>query len=171
LPAICSCQPTEPLSEQYRGAAKHVTLPDGAGEEITITEILGWALGKTPSFDAPRSGRELNLYHVAHAYLHAVSPNTVDCDIHFEVSESPDELAPRIITEIPIDAPYCSARQAIQAQLAERGFRFTVSRGVEVEPAVPVEIRGLAFRDADPGSPTAATPWELHPAVFNVLPQ
>jgi hypothetical protein len=95
-----------------------------------------------------------------------------DCDIHMEVSDSPDPNAARIIVETPVDGQFCSARQTIQQQLAAQGV--TVSNnGVDLSKPLPVDVLGLAFQDYSHqrGTSHVSTPWEIHPAIVTVLPQ
>ncbi|MGH9524867.1 MAG: hypothetical protein ACRD3E_20270, partial [Terriglobales bacterium] len=93
---ICNCLAVAPDISDYRHAAKHVPLPNVTPQEITVTDILGWDQG-LPVLppDAPRSGRELQLFHVANAYLQNASVNTSDCDVHLEISQTADRNAPR----------------------------------------------------------------------------
>jgi hypothetical protein len=72
--------------------------------------------------DAPRTGRELELFHIATAFLQNVSVNAADCDVVMEISHAPDKKAARMIVETPIDSEYYSARQNIQPQLKQHGF-------------------------------------------------
>src|SRR5512140_712639 len=67
---LCNCLPIEPDIVDYRHLAKHVPFPTTTPQEITVADILGWSqnLPVLPP-ETPRSGRELQLFHVAHAYL------------------------------------------------------------------------------------------------------
>lgn len=168
---ICNCIPSEPTAKDYRHDAKHVPLPSIAPVETDVSVMLSRAQGAAPAFDAPRSGRELVLFHIARAYLQSAYINTGDCDMHFEISSGPDPNAPRVIVETPGDPEYCTARQHIQAQLATRGFSI-LGNGSTISPALPVSVLGLAFHDYEHnrGSAQVATTWELHPAVVTVIP-
>ena len=174
---VCQCLPDAPASEDFRHAEKHVPLPSLTPLEVRVAEILQWPPGADPSDGAPRTGRELNLYHVAKAYLQNARLISFDCDIHFEISEVPDKTAPRVIVETPIDSEYCASRQAVQSALAQHGFQLQyvdeqrVSQA-ELPRALPVSVLGLAFRDFEHnrGTAEANTPWELHPAQLTVLP-
>lgn len=170
---ICKCLPVEPDYTDYRHAAKHVPLPDIAPQEVTVTDILGWPQG-LPVLppDAPRSGRELQLFHVARAYLQNASVNPADCDVHLEISATSDPTAPRVVVETPVDSEYCSARKNIQAQLSQHGFRLDATHGGDLPQALPAEVTGMAFEDFEHnrGSAEVSTLWELHPATVTLLP-
>ncbi len=170
---ICNCLPLEPDYADYRHAAKHVPLPDVAPQEVTVAGILAWDQG-LPVLppDAPRSGRELQLFHVAHAYLQNASVNAADCDVHLEISETADRTAPRVVVETPVDSEYCSARRNIQRQLSQHGFRLDATHGGDLPQALPAEVTGMAFEDFEHnrGSAEVSTLWELHPATVTLLP-
>ncbi len=166
----CNCTPEEPASSDYRHDAKHVPLPDGTTpEEIDVNSILSWPVGAAPAFDAPRSGRELQLFHVAQAFLQSATIVPGDCDIHLEISQTADRTAPRVIVETPIDTEYCPARQATFSGLAQHGFTLSTTSG-DLPQVVPVSVLGLAFQDFEHnrGSNFVATPWELHPAIVTL---
>lgn len=167
---VCNCVPTEPDSKDYRHDAKHVPLPIGTPRDTDIATILSWAQGPAPAADAPRSGRELQLFHVSRAYLQDAHVVASDCDVHFEVSQTPDKSAPRIIAETPSDSEYCPARQTTQKQLAKVGIK--LPKGGELNTPLPVSIVGLAFQDFghNRGTQFVATVWELHPAVVTLVP-
>jgi hypothetical protein len=171
---ICNCLSVEPDYTDYRHAAKHVALPNVTPQEIGVADILAWPqdLPVLPP-DAPRSGRELQLFHVARAYLQNASVNPADCDVHLEISATPDRTAPRVVVETPVDSEYCSARRQIQSQLAQHGFQLDATHGGDLPQALPAEVTGMAFEDFEHnrGSTEVATLWELHPAIVNVLPQ
>jgi hypothetical protein len=171
-PEICRCTPEEPATSDYRHDAKHVSLPPQSPQPISVDTILGWEIGPEPAFNAPRSGRELEMFEVAQAWLQVVFVNKGDCDLHIEISGSPEKSAPRVIVETPIEAEYCSARDDLQRALSQRGFVFTNDAGLDLPQAVPVRVTGLAFQDFNHprGSPQVATTWELHPAIVTVLP-
>ena len=137
-----------------------------------MATILGWAVPPDPAWTAPRTGVETQMFHMSHAYLHFVWLVANDCDIHMEISDSPDPNVPRMIVETPIDGEYCPARQNIQQQLAARGIPVNGS-GYELPSALPVDVLGLAFQDYNHarGTSHVATPWEIHPAIVNILPQ
>ena len=91
--------------------------------------------------------------------------------MHFEISDTPDKNAPRVIVETPSDAEYCSSRQQLAAGLAS-GEGLTIGSGKlqEVTPPIPAEVVGLAFLDFEHhrGSKHVATTWELHPAIVTL---
>lgn len=168
---ICHCTPKASASRDFRHAEKHVPLPDTAPTEVTVAQILGWALGPNPTNTTPRSGRELTLYHVSNAFLQNARLIDFDCDVHLEISGTSSKTAPRVIVETPIDSEYCSSRQNLQDALSRHHFRLrfipnaNVSQA-ELPQALPVSVLGLAFRDFEHnrGSLEVGTPWELHPA-------
>lgn len=167
---LCNCSPSGPLGTDYRTVAKHVDLPQVTPIEVTVSDILKFPLiSPQPAFDAPRQGRELNLYHVSDAFVQFVWLVGSDCDVHAEISASADKNAPRMIVETPHMDSYCTARHNLAAQLNARGV-FVDVVGKEVDPPLPAEILGLAFQD-DPhnrGTAQVATLWELHPAVVTL---
>jgi hypothetical protein len=169
---VCTCLAIEPDILDYRHNAKHVPIRDIAAEEITVETILSWREDLALPPDAPRTGRELSVFHVARAFVQNASLNPKDCDIHIEISQTADKNARRVVVEIPIDSGYCPARKNIQSQLAQRGFQLDAQHGGELPQALPAEILGMAFEDFehDRGSPQVATVWELHPATVNLLP-
>ena len=173
---ICDCVPLE-LGLEYRHAEKHVPIPVMTPSEITIDTIYSWAQTDPGSLDPPRTGVELQVFHIAVAFLQEVSMNTEDCDVVLEISQTADKNARRVIVETPVDAEFCSARQNIQSQLAQHGFRLDVTHGGELPQALPAQVTGLGFEDFDHaaiglqrGSAQVATVWELHPAVVTLMP-
>ena len=170
---ICNCLPVEPDYTDYRHVAKHVALPNGTPQEITVADVFAWDQG-LPVLppDAPRSGRELQLFHVAHAFLQNASVNPADCDVHLEISEVADRTAPRVVVETPVDSEYCSARKNIQTQLSQHGFQLDATHGGDLPQALPAQVTGMAFEDFEHsrGSSEVATLWELHPATVTLLP-
>lgn len=170
---LCNCLPIEPDIADYRHAAKHVPIPNVTPQEITVNTILSWPQG-LPALppDAPRSGRELQVFHVANAFLQNASVNSGDCDVHMEISQTADKNAPRVVVETPVDSEYCTARQNIQKQLSQHGFTLDPQHGGDLPTALPCQVLGMAFEDFEHGrgSPQVATLWELHPAIVNLLP-
>ncbi len=169
---ICNCTPTESPTEDYRHDAKHVGLSGPTGTVITVGDILAWEVGSDPGANAPRTGRETQMFFIAHAYAQFAQIVGVDCDIHVEISDTPDKGAPRVIVETPIDPEYCDARRALKTALLAHGFTLSTDSG-EIDPPIPISVLGLAFHDFEHvrGTALVATPWELHPAVITVLPQ
>jgi len=139
----------------------------GPGKRATTMQSSNQGL----PIDQPRSGRELQLVHIAHAFLKNASVNPRDCDIHLEISETADKTAPRVVLETPVDSEYCSARQNIQGKLKQHGFRLDVEHGGELFSPLGVSVLGLPFEDFEHarGSPQVATLWEIHPAIVNIL--
>ncbi|MGB7847334.1 MAG: hypothetical protein WBL63_17100 [Candidatus Acidiferrum sp.] len=168
---LCKCLPIEPDIVDFRHLAKHVPIPAISAQEIGVDTILTWTQDAFVAPDAPRTGRELQVFHVANAFLQEASVNAADCDVHFEISQTADKNAPRVIVETPVDSEYCSARQSAQSQLAKHGFKLDSQHGGELPQALPVEVVGMAFEDFDHnrGSAQVATIWELHPATVNLL--
>jgi hypothetical protein len=167
---LCNCLPVEPDAVDYRHAAKHVPLPNGTPQEITVATILSWPTTPVLPPDQPRFGRELQLVHVASAFLQNASVNPGDCDVHLEISATADRNAPRVIVETPVDSEYCSARQQIQSQLAAHGFKLDVQNGGDLPQALPCSVLGLPFEDFEHNRGTAqvATLWEIHPAIVTI---
>lgn len=164
----CTCTPTDPVSGDYRHAAKHVDLIVAVPQEISVSDVLAWPHIASLPFDAPRTGRELQLFHIARAYLESVYVVKDDCDLHMELSATADPTAPRIVVETPIDASYCLARVSLQTALKAKGLSMTWG----TVSSIPVEVTGMAFDDYDHlrASQYVSTTWELHPAVVTVLP-
>lgn len=174
---ICQCTPLEPDFADYRHAEKHVPIPDIAAVELTIDTVYTWPQTDPGSLDPPRTGVELQVFHIGVAYLQEVSINGEDCDIHLEISQTADKTARRVIVETPVDPEFCPARHNIQAQLAQHGFRLDETHGGELPQALPATVVGMAFEDFDHnaiglqrGSAQVATVWELHPATVNLAP-
>jgi len=169
---LCKCLPIEPDLADYRHLAKHVPIPDMPIQEVTVETILGWAQDPLIPPDAPRSGRELEVFHIATAFLQNASVNAVDCDVVMEISQVPDKTSARMIVETPVDSEYCSARQNIQAQLKQHAFRLDSQHGGELPQALAADVVGMAFEDFehDRGTTQVATLWELHPAIVNLHP-
>ena len=164
---LCNCLPLEPDAVDYRHAAKHVPLPNITPQEITVATILSWPQTPFLAPDAPRSGRELQLFHVTHVFLQNASVNAADCDVNLEISATPERNAPRVIVETPVDSEYCTARQQIQSQLAQHGFKLDIQSGGELPQPLICDVTGMAFEDFEHnrGSGQVATLWELHPAT------
>lgn len=167
---LCQCLPIEPDIADFRHAEKHVPIPTITPLEITVDTILGWPQDALVLPDAPRSGRELQVFHVAQAFIQNVSLNGGDCDVDLEISATADKTAPRAIVETPVDSEYCSARKNIQSQLAQHGFQLDGNHGGELPQALPADILGIAFEDFEHnrGSAQVTTLWELHPAIVNL---
>ena len=167
---LCKCLPIEPDILDFRHLAKHVPIPVIAAQEIGIDTILSWPQDTFVAPDAPRTGRELQVFHVAVAFLQEASVNAADCDVHFELSQTSDKGAPRVIVETSVDSEFCSARQNAQSQLAKHHFVLDSQHGGELPLALPVEVLGMAFEDFDHnrGSLHVATIWELHPAIVTI---
>jgi hypothetical protein len=165
---VCNCTPSAPDSEDFRHNQKHVPLPDGTAQNITVATMLTWPQTPVPTADAPRSGRELQLFHIGSAFVQRTFEVLSDCDIHLEISDVADKGAPRAIAEIPSDGEYCQTRQNFQAQLAAHNFIIGTNQDQgEIDPALPIDITGLAFEDEPHptrGSALVKTIWELHPA-------
>jgi hypothetical protein len=168
--AICNCTPSEPPSSDFRHDAKHIPLPVGVPpQEISVGDIISWGWDAEPAFNAPRLGRELQLMHLAQAFVQFVWLVPGDCDIHMEISATADKSAPRVIVETPVDPSFCPARQNEVAGLARFGVTVTTT-GMETAQGIAVDVLGLPFRDFthQRGTTNVATPWELHPAIVNI---
>ena len=169
---LCKCTPLEPDVADFRHDEKHVPIANMTPTETTVDTILNWPQDDIVLPDAPRTGRELQVFHVAQAFLQNVRVNGEDCDVNLEISQTADRNAPRVIVETPVDSEFCSARKNIQSQLAQHGFRLDVEHGGELPQALPAEVLGMAFEDFEHnrGSGQVSTLWELHPATVNLLP-
>jgi hypothetical protein len=169
---LCKCLPIEPDIADYRHLAKHVPIINMTPQEVTVEIILSWSQDPVIPPDAPRSGRELEVFHVTNAFLQSASVNAADCDVVMEISHTADKNASRVIVETPVDSEYCSARQNIQAQLKQHGFRLDSQHGGELPQAIPAEVMGMAFEDFehDRGTAHVGTLWELHPAIVTLHP-
>lgn len=165
---LCNCLPVEPDIADYRHMAKHVPIPNQVPQEVSVNTILSWPQDVFIPPDAPRTGRELQVFHIAAAFLQNVAVNSADCDVSMEISETADKLAPRMIVETPVDTEYCRARQDLQTQLKQRGFRLDSQHGGELPQALPMEVLGMAFEDFEHNRGNAATLWELHPAIVTL---
>jgi hypothetical protein len=167
---LCKCLPLEPDLLDFRHVAKHVSIPAIAAQEIGVDTMLSWTQDDIVLPDAPRTGRELQVFHVATAFLQEASVNGADCDVHFEISMTADKNASRVIVETPVDSQFCSARQNVQTQLSKHGFKLDSQTGGELPQALAVEVLGMAFQDFDHtrGSAHVATNWELHPAIVTI---
>jgi len=165
---LCKCLPLEPDIADYRHAAKHAPISDLVAQEVSVEIILTWPQDLLIPPDAPRTGRELQVFHIANAFLQNVSVNALDCDVSMEISQTADKSSSRMIVETPVDSEYCGARQNLQAQLKQHGFRLDSQHGGELSPALPVEVVGMAFEDFEHDRGPAATLWELHPAIVTL---
>jgi len=72
---LCKCLPTEPDIADYRHLAKHVPIPNIGAQEVSVGTILGWPQDPIMPPDAPRTGRELEVFHIANAFLQNASVN------------------------------------------------------------------------------------------------
>src|SRR5947199_1014920 len=75
----CHCTPSAPVSDDYRHLQKHVPLPSGTPQEISINTLLGWAQDPTVPSNQPRTGRELQLFRIAKAYVQSAGLMSNDC--------------------------------------------------------------------------------------------
>jgi len=171
-PNICDCQPEAPASTDFRHAEKHIPIPGKLGAPttpLTVETILSWPQHETV-VDGPRIGRETMVFQVNQAFLQWASVQKGDCDLHLEISATPDKTAPRVMVETPVDSEYCAARQTLQAQLKQHGVDLTTTEGGEIPNPFPVGVRGMPFEDFEHNRGTAliATTWELHPAILTL---
>jgi hypothetical protein len=166
---LCNCTDTEPTSGDFRTAAKHVDLPQIAATDIAVADVLNWQVPPEPAPDAPRSGRELQMFHIGNAFLQFAWLNPGDCDLHLEISDTPDKNAPRMIVETPHMDSFCTARRQLASQLNAHGFILNSNSG-ELPVALPADVLGLAFQDFNHprGTSHVATVWELHPATVTL---
>jgi hypothetical protein len=164
---VCGCKPRSEKPTDYRFAAKHIPLPDMQPQVISVQDMLSWDQSENPRNDAPRKGRELQLVTIPRAFVQFAWAYRGDCDIHIEISATPDKDAPRAIVETPVDPEYCEARKTLQSTLHDHGVELSVLQQ-EVPNPFPVSVRGLPYQDAKHkrGSEHVATVWEIHPAVL-----
>jgi hypothetical protein len=165
---LCKCLPLEPDTADYRHAAKHMPIPNIVAQEVSVEIILTWSQDLFKPPDAPRTGRELEVFHIAKAFLQSASVNALDCDVSMEISQTADKSSSRMIVETPVDSEYCVARQNLQAQLKQHGFHLDSQHGGELPQALPVEVVGMAFEDFEHDRGPVATLWELHPAIVTL---
>jgi len=167
---VCGCKPRSEKTTDYRYFQKHIPLPDMQPQTVSVQEMLSWDQSANLKNDAPRRGRELQLVTIPRAYVQFAWAYRGDCDIHIEISETPDKDAPRAIVETPIGAEYCPARKTFQSALREHGVELSVLQQEVPEP-FPVTVRGLPYQDAKHkrGSRYVATVWEIHPAIVEPL--
>jgi hypothetical protein len=165
---LCKCLPIEPDISDYRHLAKHVPIPNIPIQEGSVEIILTWPQDPVIPPDAPRTGREQEVFHIANAYLQSASVNALDCDVSMEISHTADKSASRMIVETPVDSEYCAARQNLQAQLKQHGFLLDSQHGGEIPQALPVDVVGMAFEDFEHDRGHVATLWELHPAIVTL---
>src|SRR5262252_2692902 len=78
---LCKCLPVEPDIADYRHLAKHVPIPNIPAQEVSVEIILTWLQDPVIPPDAPRMGRENEVFHIAAAYLQNASVNAADCDV------------------------------------------------------------------------------------------
>jgi len=167
---VCNCKPRDEKPTDYRFAMKHIPLPDMQPQTISVQEMLDWDQSSNPRNDAPRKGRELQLVTIPRAYVQFAWAYRGDCDIHIEISATPEKDAPRAIVETPVDPEYCEARRTLQSALRDHGVELSVLQQ-EVSSPFPVSVRGLPYQDAKHkrGSVHVATVWEIHPAILEPL--
>jgi hypothetical protein len=168
--AICNCVPSAPASVDVRHAAKHVPLPDVAPQPLTVATMLTWPQSPIPASDAPRTGRELQLFQIQNAFVQLVWLVGSDCDINMEIADSADKSAPRAIVETPVDPEYCPNREQEVTQLATHGITLSNAQQ-ELNPPLLATVVGLAFQDlphSTRGTQFVQTIWELHPAVVTL---
>lgn len=172
---LCACKPTHITKDDWRIEFKNGSLPTVKPEETSVEAILHWREGPEPGPRSARTGKELVLYRIPKAYLDTVFFRSSDCDLHLEVSETPNKNAPRMIIETPGTTEYCEPRASVFVDLHRRGITIT-DVNQELSQPLEVEVTGVPFRDqAHPvwfarGSERVATLWELHPAIVKILP-
>ena len=91
---LCKCLSLEPDIADYRHLAKHVPIPNIPAQEVSVETILTWPQDPVIPPDAPRTGRELEVFHIADAFLQNASVNAVDCDVVIEISHTADKSSP-----------------------------------------------------------------------------
>ena len=66
---LCKCLSLEPDIADYRHLAKHVPIPNIPAQEVSVEIILTWPQDPVIPPDAPRTGRELEVFHIAERVL------------------------------------------------------------------------------------------------------
>ena len=61
---LCKCVSLEPDIADYRHLAKHVPIPNIAAQEVSVGIVLTWPQDPVIPPDAPRTGRELEVFHM-----------------------------------------------------------------------------------------------------------
>jgi hypothetical protein len=131
--------------------------------------MLTWPQSPEPAPDAPRTGRELQLFQFQ-VFVQLVWLVGSDCDIHMEIADTADKTAPRVIAETPVDSEYCQAREQLVSALAARGITLSGARQ-ELDPPLPATVLGLAFEDLshpNRGTSFVQSLWEIHPAIVTL---
>jgi hypothetical protein len=170
---LCDCKPTHITKDDWRIEYKNGSLPAIDPEDTTVAAILAWPEGAEPGPRTPRSGPELKMYRIRHAFMQTIFLRKGDCDLHVEISEQPDKNAPRMIVETPGTSTYCATRTKMYADLQHRGITLT-DLNQELSPPLSVEVEGVPFRDQAHtvwfarGSDRVKTLWEIHPAVVRI---
>jgi len=92
---LCKCLPIEPDIADFRHLAKHAPIPNIAAQEIGVDTILSWTQDAFVAPDAPRTGRELQVFHVANHSCKrpALTPLTATCILKFRKQRTKTRLA------------------------------------------------------------------------------
>jgi len=82
---LCKCTPLEPDTADFRHDEKHVPIPTMTPVETTVDTILSWPQDEIVLPDAPRAGRELQVFHIAQSFLQnvQVTAKTVTSTLRF----------------------------------------------------------------------------------------
>jgi hypothetical protein len=146
--------------------------------EVSVGEVLTWEVpapedGARHSED-PQSDRETQVYQIT-AYVRLVKQSPDDCDLHFEVSETPGSSA-RLIFEVPRENLALQQRVWTLLHVTGRKKLFTPAT------APRLTFIGYGFIDyshysaAHPkaghahGSAAVASLYELHPVFAIRIP-
>jgi hypothetical protein len=150
LLVLRSLSAQEPDERHYRWLAKvDTSLAGAAAIPASVTDMLaGWAPLKLTArdADAPRRGRELQVYQVT-GWVRRVHQNPDDDDLHLELTAGP--ASPRdscIVAEIPdprAGSVYGQARADLERLLGRPKFR---SKG-RLRVPVLLQVIGAAFFD------------------------
>src|SRR3982074_927023 len=76
---LCKCLPIEPDIADFRHIAKHQPIPSMSAGETDVTPIVSWPQDVCVAPDAPRTGRELQVFHLGSAFVQEASVNAADC--------------------------------------------------------------------------------------------
>jgi hypothetical protein len=135
---LCQCLPIEPDIADYRHLAKHVAIPNiPAPQDVTVAMILSWTQDPVIPPDAPRSGRETEVFHISNAFLQKTSVNAVDCDVVMEISHTADKSSSRMIVETPVDVNIVVPVKTCKRNSSSMGLASTHSMEANFRRACP----------------------------------
>src|SRR5258708_19749747 len=83
---LCKCLPIEPDVLDFRHLAKHVPIPTVAAQEIGVDTMLSWTQDTFVDPAAPRTGGELQVFHMPTTFLQQPPSNASSCFCPFQFS-------------------------------------------------------------------------------------